>query len=701
MPEISTGEWIAFILMFLVGIVTFLYVAYSRIQLLLLAQPENRFDNLPKRALLAIKYGFGQYKMPDEVSAGLLHIAIFGGFMTVSLRTIMLFGQGLIGDYHWHLWVLGPEQPLGMLYAFVKDFISLFVIVACFGFMYRRMISKPVRMQNIVVWEPVVILFWISGLMLTDYFIEGALLHLTMTDGGLPVFPAPLTYIAAQLMSPETANGWLKANFWIHTAMILIFLNYLPFGKHFHVLTAIPNIFLGRLDPPGKIKSIDNLEELFEKMEEEEVVIGVAEPEHFTWKTLLDVYTCTQCGRCVPFCPAWSTDKPLSLRQVNYDIRHHLMDKSAYLLETNNKPDGEKKEWEGEPMTGGTLSTETIWACTMCRDCEERCPVLIEQVSKITEMRRYLNMIEGNIPDELAQMFRGLERNSNPWGLGYDQRAKWVDDNPDLGVQRFAEVENPEEIEYLFFVGCMGSFDDRSVRVTKALCKIMNEAGIKFAVLGEKEQCSGDTARRLGNEYLAQMQMQMNLTAMKMYGVKKIVTNCPHCFNTLKNEYADIIVTDEETEEKFQYSFDEVIHGQVLVKRLLDEGRIKIDSKALGEIAYHDSCFMGRYNDIYNEPRQLIEACGGKVVDPSLHHKRSFCCGAGGGRMWMEEEQPRVNDKRFKEIMETTGDPELIGVSCPFCMTMITDGSKNANRDEDVKIKDVLEIVADALVVKE
>ncbi len=680
--ELTMGTlsmWL-FLAVLLIGLGIFLYVFYYRLQILTLGSADNRFDQLGNRVYAMIKYAFLQYKMPQELSAGLLHIFIFAGFMTLSIRTLIIFGQGFGGSGFSLNAIPAIGYYIGPIYALLKELVVIGVLIGCVGFAWRRLISKPTRMQDIPQAEPVLILCWIAGLMIADMLLEAGLHAVGHHEAGF--FTAPsLGWLFSGLMNESSGATMWEAMVWVHSVMILIFLNYLPFGKHFHIITAIPNVFLSNMNPRGRLKPIENLEELFEKMEEEDVSIGYQNVEDYSWKEILDLYTCTECGRCMPQCPAWSTEKPLSLKRVNKESKHHLYERAPFLLNKKAGPDGKVKEYDGPVTCGGEISVDTIWACTLCGDCEERCPVLIEQVPRIVNLRRYLVMMEGNMPQELNNTFRGWERNSNPWGLGYDKRGEWLTE--DLGVKTLAE---DPDVEYLFYVGCMGSFDDRSTRVTKAVCKILQQAGVSFGVLGMEEQCCGETARRLGNEFLGQMMIQANVEVLKGYNVKKVIAFCPHCFNTLKNEYSD-----------FDMQFEEVWHAADFVHKLLADGKISIKSESLGEVAFHDPCFLGRYNQIFEQPRNLLKAAGATVVDPELSKSTSYCCGAGGGRMWMEEEKPRVNDERFKQIWTDCKEPATIGVSCPYCLTMILDGSKNADKEDDVKVRDVLEIVADNL----
>lgn len=697
-------------------VLTFSYVMWRRMRLMFLARKDPRIDQIGRRLALLLKVGVGQSRMPQEFIPGLLHILIFAGFMTLSVRTVLLFGMGFSGSWFNLDHIPGIGGFLGPLYSILKDLLVIGVLVGCAGFAWRRLVSKPVRMKNMKQAEPVAILAWISGLMLMDVLLEagyGAWMRGPEAAGVVhQVWITPLGELFSGVFGPKSGEWAFKVGVWGHSIMVLGFLNYLPFGKHFHVITALPNTFLARTTPPGRLEPILNIEEKFEKMESDpSIAIGVAQVENLTWKQILDVYSCTECGRCVPFCPAWSTDKPLSHRGVNKTIRAHLMEKADFLLAPKPAEGSDKKlEWTGNSLTNGAVSAETIWSCTLCMDCEERCPVLIEQVPRIVDMRRHLSMIEGDIPGEVANFFKNVERNSNPWGLAPDKRADWIAGLEEgLVAPQFCELapEEAAQVEYLFWVGCMGSYDDRSQKVTKALVKILNAAGVKFAVLGVEEQCNGETARRLGNEYLGQMLAVMNIQTMMAYGVKKVIAFCPHCFNTIKNDFPPLIpqardqMEDKDTANKYaDFAGFEVVHANELVRKLIADGRIQLHrNEDLGRIAYHDPCFLGRYNDIFDPQREMVALAGGTVAEPSLNRRQSYCCGAGGGRMWVEEHAPRVNHKRFDEIMESTGNAETIGVSCPFCLTMMTDSSKDKLVDDKVKVKDVIEIVADQLVM--
>lgn len=687
-----TASMVAFVILFVLLMTAFAYSAYYRMQLLLLAKrKEVRWDEPVQRFWLMIKYAVLQYKMPQDLIPGLLHMGLFFGFLTVSIRTVMLTIVLMTGDPNFHLWILGTDGILGQLYALGKDLMTVVVIFSVLWLIWRRLVTRPKRFEGAKTWEATLILFWIFTLMVTDYLVEASQIgierHLEKERSAELIFSwfMPFASIGSTFIVglSDSALAWIwKINVWIHITLVWSFLNYLPYGKHFHVLTAIPNVFFMRLTPHGRLEPIKDIEA---EMEKDDPKMGVKDIPDLSWKHIFDVYSCTECGRCTTDCPAFDTKKPLSLRDVNLSIKHYLYDKGPFVLGKKTKPDGSEQKFDGpEQMIPEVVTTDTIWSCTLCRECEDRCPVLIEQVPRIVEMRRYLSMMESNFPSELNLVFKGWERNSNPWNLGFDKRADWITE--DLQIPVFGEMDEEEKknVDFLFYVGCMGSYDDRSIRITKAFIKIMKTAGIKFALLGPEESCCGETARRLGNEFLGQILAQQLVETINGYGVKKIIATCPHCYNTLKNEYPD-----------FGGEWD-VYHAQEVAAQLIKDGKIKIAKKIDADITYHDSCFLGRYNEVYDAPREIINAIGGlNLKETRRNHNFGYCCGAGGGRMWLEEHEPRINYKRFDELAET--NPKLIGTSCPYCNTMITDGSKARNKEDDIKVKDLVELVAESM----
>jgi Fe-S oxidoreductase len=413
-----------------------------------------------------------------------------------------------------------------------------------------------------------------------------------------------------------------------------------------------------------------------EKLIEEEKPVGIRSTADLSWHNLLNTYSCTECGRCNVYCPTVLTGKPLSHRQLNKDLKAAVFADRETLLSGD-----EPKIADLPPLVGDKIQADTIWACTTCGSCEQECPVLIEQIPRVVGMRQYKAMMEGDISPELARAFEGMERNSNPWGLGFDQRDAWA---KDLDIPRMAEVAGDgKSTPLLFWVGCAGSFDDRIKKVSAAMVKILRAANVEFAILGQEEGCTGDTARRAGNEYLFQMMAQANVELLNGYGVKKIVTTCPHCYHTLKVDYRD-----------FGGHYD-VVHHTSFIDELVRTGKLNLGNRAT-KVAWHDSCYLGRYHGIYDAPRHVVSATGATVVEMPRNRSRGVCCGAGGGRFWMEEDiGERINVHRSKEAVSTS--PDCVGAACPFCLTMLKDGVADLGKEEEIKTLDLAEIVANTL----
>jgi Fe-S oxidoreductase len=480
---------------------------------------------------------------------------------------------------------------------------------------------------------------------------------------------------------------------------VLIFLNILPYSKHFHIITAIFNVF-ARVPRP-KLPPIEDLEG---KVEREEP-IGFVKITDLSWKDVLDLYTCTECGRCSDNCPAFITDKKLSPKHLTIALRDHLYACEPVLLKSEtadpSKDDatgeqGEKRELHhADPPKDGyyesaqlvdlvpnILNPDVIWACTTCRACEEQCPVMISYVDKIVQLRRNEVMIKSEFPTELMNPFNGLETNGNPWNLASMDRADWADG---LGVPLLSDHK---DAKVLYWVGCAASYDDRSKKIARATAQLMKRAGVDFAILGTEETCTGDPARRAGNEYLFQMMAEQNIETLKGYEAEKktIVTTCPHCFNTLANEYPD-----------FGGKY-EVVHHSTYLSQLIDAKSLVPKNRVQAKVAFHDSCYLGRYNDVYDAPRKVLEAIPGIELREVNYWNRNkgLCCGAGGAQMFMEEQNDnRVNIKRTKQLLET--GCETIASGCPFCMTMLTDGLKAEDKEESIKQKDIAELLAESV----
>ncbi len=686
--------------MLAVGLGIFSKTMSTKIGALLNAEPENRFDRLYERVDRVIVFMFGQKRLFKEPVSGLMHALIFWGFCVVALRTLTLFIMPFTSSgFHFHLPLFG-DGFIGGAYALTKDIFEMIVLLSVIAAAFRRQWFRPARVTPSG--EAQLILGLIATLMITDYLFDGWLFAQELRAGGELSTVAKLSpigllvakgYVALGMDTSAAIVG--QASFWIHCATILFFLNLLPLSKHFHVITVLFNVFFSRLGAPGVLDPITDMEE--------RETFGVNLIEQYTWKQLLDVYSCTECGRCTLTCPAWNTGKPLAPKILIKDILENLHAHETRLagelgalgmLWARIKKNGEEKGGTGAPPDEvkpdliTQVNEDVIWSCTTCRSCEENCPLLITHVDKIVDLRRYLVLMESRFPKELNAALKNLETKSNPWGLPLGERAAWAEG---LDVPTLAEKP---DTELLFFVGCAGSYDDRTKKVTKAVVKILKAAGVEFAILGKEEGCTGDPARRIGNEYLYQMQAEQNVEVMKGYGVKKVITLCPHCLNTIKNEYP-------------QLGGDfEVEHYTDTVQRLLDEGAIKpskpVDLGATGgggdtTITYHDSCYLGRYNEIYESPRKSLEVLpGAKLVEMDKSHENGFCCGAGGGRWLMEEHiGKRINQERVDQAMEVK--PDVIATACPYCLMMVEDGIREKGVEEEVRARDIAELVAAAL----
>lgn len=688
---------------------------------------ESRTDQVGERAAAVWTFAFYQKKMRNYLLAGMAHQLIFLGFGVLLLRTLMLWGRGF--DPAFNLFVLGPEGvlgvPLGHIYAFLKDVFAMLVLAGASVFVYFRAIKREKRMT--LSGEGLLILGIIMTMMLADLLYDGASIALrerfatsvcdadpswcaragtllaplgAAQGAGFHAFPDPggsLMSVLVGGLSVPTLVVLAHAGFWTHSTLVLVFLNILPHSKHFHIITAIPNVALGDLTPRGRLRPLaENTEKLMAAVEKategEDLLsarIGYARINHFSWKDVLDFYTCTECGRCSDNCPAFKTGKLLSPKQFTLDLRNHLYSREGELEAAGADPTSLKPV----DLVPEIIHPDVLWACTTCRACEEQCPVNISYVDKIVQMRRNLVVIKGEFPQELAKPFEGMESNGNPWNLARVDRTNWADG---LGLKMFSEKP---DAEVLFWVGCAASYDDRAKKIARSTAQLLLSAGVDFAILGEEETCTGDPARRAGNEYLFAMLAETNAATLNGYkeqgGIKKILTTCPHCFNTLTNEYPD-----------FGAKF-EVIHHTDYMLGLVAEKKLVPKQAVKGRVAYHDSCYLGRYNDIYESPRQILQAIPGVelVEAEGWNRKKGLCCGAGGAQMFMEEQnKDRMNVKRTLQLVDAlgrpqnggapSGGPQTIASACPFCMTMLKDGVKSQSKEDEIQTLDVVELLA-------
>lgn len=656
---------IVFILIFIATFAFFGFSVNNLIKYLKVAKKkDDRFDNVPTRLKRVWNIAFAQTKLLRDPFAGLLHLLIFWGFVLFIFAVIETIVQGFYTPFS--LSFLGPVFSIITL---VQDIFGLLVIFSVLLSLYRRFIQKVPRLvvDSHGMKDAAFILSLIMLIVISMYGQNAA----GFANNGMAYHQYELRPISA-FVSGLFFNGQTETTlvlyqffWWMHILLIFGFLNFLPYSKHLHILTSIPNVFFANLEPVRNTIKKLNLDD------ENAESFGVADIDQFSWKQILDGYSCTECGRCTSVCPANTVGKSLSPRDLIVDIRKRTLDKAPLIVD--GKTEGELFE---KTLVHNYITDTVLWECTTCMACVQECPVMIEHVDSIVDMRRNLVLTESEFPAGLNPVFKSLETNFTPWAFNAADRAEWAEG---LNIKTMAEDKDGE---VLFWVGCAGSFDDRYKKVSKAFASIMQKAGVDFRILGMEEKCNGDTARRLGNEYLAQMMMQENVETLNNYGVKKIVTACPHCFHSLKNEYP-----------QFGGNF-EVKHHTEFIEELLDSGKIQLKIGAENhKVTYHDSCYLGRYNEVYDAPRKsLSKVAGLDLVEMSRNKSKGFCCGAGGGRMFLEDEEGgRINEERAKEAIETKAD--TIASACPFCMTMMTDGVKHFNKTEEVAVKDIAEIV--------
>jgi Fe-S oxidoreductase len=659
------------------GLAVFLTTLVRRLAPLAALRKEDRLDRPGERLRSLLRFGLGQGRVLDreERWPGALHAALFVAFLVLAARTVTLFGMGFSAGFH--LPGLAPGSPAGAVYLLAKDVVVLVATLAGAGLLWRRTVTRPARLT--LSWEGTLVLGFILALMVSELAFDGA----ERLAAGARAFDlaAPAGSLGALALGglpAGAAHGVGLVSFWLHLVVVLVFLNFLPHGKHFHVLTALPNVFLRALPPASA--ALSRLE-----LESEGARFGTATVADLSWKEGLDLYSCTECGRCQTRCPTHVTGKPLSVKELNGALKHHLVAEAPRLRGlARAQGAGADSSAALPPLVGEVISSDTVWACTTCGWCETACPVFIENIPRIVDLRRQQVLVEAAVPDEAARVFKNLETQGNPWGIGSNRRAEWAEG---LDVPRAADGG---EFEYLFFVGCAGSFDDRQKKVTRAIVKILQSAGVRFAILGEEETCTGDAARRLGNEYLFQMQAQASVETLNRYGVKKVLTQCPHCLNAIRNELP-----------QFGGRY-EVVHHTQLIAELVRAGRLAPSAAALvtgKAVTLHDPCYLARHNGETAAPREALAAAGARLVEMPRSGRTGFCCGAGGGRMWLEEKLgTRVNRNRIEEAAATLGaEGGVVATGCPFCLTMLKDAAAETGREDGLRILDVAEVVADGL----
>ncbi|WP_375541287.1 heterodisulfide reductase-related iron-sulfur binding cluster [Paenibacillus sp. L3-i20] len=729
--------WGAFIALVSAAIWMFATVIWRRIGYLRLGVPTIFVRHKPKRRDGFSREVLGHRRLLNDIRSGFMHLIYFYGFIMLQFGAIDLIWKGLSGGQR-------LPVPLYPQFSWSQELIAALVFAAVLYGAYRRYGEKLPRLKR--GWKPSLVMWFIGSLMLTIMFTLAFERLTEGNDAALAAKYAPISELLSQLLQKagiqaqsQLAHIGFDLFWWLHLLVLLGFLVYVPQSKHFHLITAPINLWFRRNAPPGRLTPLD--------LENEDAeTFGAGKIEHFTQKQLLDLYACVECGRCTNVCPAASTGKLLSPMHLIVKLRDHLTEKGASITskspwlpaglwqgkagseqhahvmgavipawEATNGGDSEgissyrtniaptmsvqsaawtKREGvkaEDLNLIGDVITEDELWACTTCRNCEEQCPVGNEHVDKIIDMRRHLVLMEGKLPSDGQRALQNIERQSNPWGLPRAERAAWIEEcenKTGINVKTMQACKASGQMpDILLWAGSMGAYDSRSRRVLFDVVRLMKRAGVNFATLGHEERSSGDTARRIGNELLFQELCKENIATLQRYGVKHIVTTCPHTFNTFKNEYPDFgLSTDVKVE-----------HHTELLARLLQEGRLTAKYALEERVTVHDSCYLGRYNDTYEAPRNMLRAIPGITIEEMERSgKNGMCCGAGGGLMWMEEHSgSRINYARTEQALEVK--PSVISSACPYCLTMMEDGLKSMSQSDSVTARDVAELLADSV----
>jgi Fe-S oxidoreductase len=623
---------VALALCLMVAIALFSRRAILLYRLIRMGKPAKRFDDLPGRVRAEAVVVIGQSKLLQRLLPGLMHAAIFWGFM-VLLPTILIAMIGIVDERATLPW-LGEQG----WYALMVDVFAFLVLVGVITAFVIRKVQRPARFVGSHLGEADVILLWIAGIVVTLFLWHASRIALGLNE--YPAAWAPISSWLAHSLAGALSPTVERAAVWAHVLLILSFLVYLPYSKHLHIFLAAVNVFFGRTKSRGRLEPVD-----FDAPAEE-VRFGAATVTDLSWKQMVDTLSCTECGRCQDVCPAYNTGKELSPKLLIMALRDRVLADGPKALATPAA--------KLQPLVPSAVTDNVVWDCVTCGACVRECPVGIEHIDHIVDLRRNLVMVESRFPEEAGSMLRDIDRASNPWGRSQGDRAQWAQG---LDVRVLQPGEAPPDV--LFWVGCAPSFDERAKKSAVSTAKLLKEAGVDFAILGPREACTGDPARRMGDEYTFQKQAQQNVATLNEAKVTKIITTCPHCFNTIGSEYAD-----------FGGRY-EVIHHTEFLAGLVREGKLKTlagDRK----ITYHDSCYLARHNDVIDEPRELV-AASGQAVEMPRNRERTFCCGAGGARMFMEEKRGRpINEERVREAVGTGAD--TLAVGCPFCTVMLDDG---------------------------
>jgi len=637
----------------LVAIAVCAYGTWRRIVHVRQGGPESRFDRIPERLALVGKHVLGQARTLSQAYPGVMHAVMFWGFLALFTGTVLatidwditlpLFGYKLLkGDFY-------------LAYELILDMFGLFFVIGLGMAVYRRFVLRPARIDPTAHFARILALLFLINL--TGFVMEACRLAVTKPwwASWSPVGYALGKGFLALGLTEATLRVTHLSVWLFHAVISLLFVAVLPYSYFVHLVLTPLNIFFAKLGPRGAIAPIPNIEEAAEQG-----ALGISKPEEFSWKRRLDFEACLECGRCQDACPAYLSGTALSPKQIIVKLKRYL-----------------RGELSG-PIHGELIKPEELWACTTCMACVQECPAFIDIVDTIIDLRRFLALSEGALPSTAPQSLQNIERAGNPWGLPAAERLAWAEG---LDVPL---LESGKEVEYLYWVGCSASYDKRNQAIARSVVRILTRAGVSFAVMAE-ERCHAEVGRRLGEEYLYQTLAPVNVEAMKQYRFRKVITHCPHCFNTIRNEYP-----------QFGGDFEVVHHSQV-IQELIASGRIRPAKSLAGTVAFHDSCYLGRYNGIFEAPRAVAKAVPGlRLVELPRHRERGLCCGGGGGHMWMEvQAKKRVNIIRVEEALEAKVD--TVAVGCPFCLAMLDLGRKVKEAEGRLSVKDVSELVAESL----
>jgi len=662
---------VAITVLMLLAFAAFGWLAWRKLAIVIALQPEARFDQPWQRLRSVLVNGVLQQRMVRrEWRPGIMHAVFFFGFMSLLLRKLQLIAIGYSESASF------PDAFGGPFAAF-KDAIELAVVAAVLYGFYRRFVLRPPRLTPNR--EAVLVLSLILAIMVTDFAFDG--FRFALLAGRYPAIAHERAYAfvgsalagAFSAMSPAALQTGYVLAYWTQMVVVFSFLVLLPFGEHFHIVTALPTLYFRRGRPGHRVPAVD-VEKLMAATEEADMQAGVRTARDLTWKDGLDAFTCTECGRCKDACPTHLTGKPLSLKGVNDRLKHHLLEQREAIVADPAS--------ELPALVGGVIGTETLWACTTCGYCEAACPIELEHLDKFFRMRQHQVMIEGEFPHELKKLFEAYESQGNPWGLQADARGDWAKDLDVTIVRTAADLAG---LDLLFYVGSAMSFDPRGQRIARAFVKILRRGGVRFGILGAREGSTGESVRRVGNEMLFQQLASALVATLAEVGATRIVTCDPHALNSLRNEYPEL------------GGHYEVLHHTQLIAELLANGRIAIEPSA-ERIVYHDPCYLGRHNGEFDAPRAVLARLGAAPpLEFALAREKAMCCGAGGGRMWIDETiGTRINVLRVEQALETS--PQTIATACPYCAVMMEDGLAALPGAGTTRSRDIAELVAAALV---